>query len=287
MCQPCISRQQRPRCLRTGPGTRPGVTLVPTYRYRVTDLDFDDSEALAARMAATRMDLTVREIRPLSPSMVRVLLTGDALRQFAAQPGQDLMVTATPPPDAVRRRWTISSLDREAGTVALDVVLHPGDAVSRLHEASPGDVVEAIGPRGKVHLVQGAAVHHFLGDQSFLPAAFVMAAAVQPPARAVVTLTVPAPEDRLELDAAACPEGVTWVEPVGDDEATGRALLAASGLAAPEDGVVAYVGGEMSLASTIRSALVRDLGWSREAVMPKPYWRRGAPNARHGEPGRD
>jgi NADPH-dependent ferric siderophore reductase len=130
-------------------------------------------------------------------------------------------------------------------------------------------------------------VHHFLGDQSFLPAAFVMAAAVQPPAQAVVTLTVPTPEDRLELVAAACPEGVTWVEAGEDDAATGLALLAASGLDGPGDGVVAYVGGEMTLASTIRSALVRDGGWPRESVMPKPYWRRGAPNARHGEPGRD
>ena len=53
------------------------------------------------------------------------------------------------------------------------------------------------------------------------------------------------------------------------------------------DGEVAYVGGEMTLASTIRSALVRDRGWPREAVLPKPYWRRGTANARHGEPGRD
>ena len=48
-----------------------------------------------------------------------------------------------------------------------------------------------------------------------------------------------------------------------------------------------YLGGEMSLASTARSVLVRDNGWSRETVLPKPYWRRGTPNARHGEPGRD
>jgi NADPH-dependent ferric siderophore reductase len=51
--------------------------------------------------------------------------------------------------------------------------------------------------------------------------------------------------------------------------------------------VVAYVGGEMTLASTIRSALVKDHGWPREALFPKPYWRRGTANARHGEPARD
>ena len=138
-----------------------------------------------------------------------------------------------------------------------------------------------------MHLVEDARVHHFLGDQSFLPAAFVLAEAVRRPARAGVTLTVPGPDDRLPLDAPACAEGPVWVDAQGDDAATGLALLAASGLGAHVAGEVAYVGGEMTLASTIRSALVRDRGWPREAVLPKPYWRRGTANARHGEPGRD
>ncbi len=250
--------------------------------------DIEDGEALAARLGAHRMHLTVVAVRPLTPTLVRVELEGPGLRDLAAQPGQDLMLRAEAGSTVVRRRWTMRDLDPERGTVALDVVVHPGvEGASRLHESSPGDVVEAIGPRGKVHLVEGAKVHHFLGDQSFLPAAFAMAEGVAPPAAAVVTLTVPTPEDRLPLAAVACPGGVTWVADAGSDEATGLALLTASGLGAPEDGVVAYVGGEMTLAGTIRSALVRDLGWSREAVLPKPYWRRGTPNARNGEPGRD
>jgi NADPH-dependent ferric siderophore reductase len=256
---------------------------------RVTDDpdDFDDSVALAARMDATRMDLEVLTVRPLSATMVRVELTGDALRSLTYVPGQDLMLTATSGPPVERRRWTIRSLDRDRGVVALDMVLHPDGGASRLHVAAPGDVVEAIGPRGKVHLVDDAREHYFLGDQSFLPAAFVLAEAVRRPARAAVTLTVPGPDDRLALAAPACAEGPLWVDDQADDEATGLALLAASGLGEHEDGMVAYVGGEMTLASTIRSALVRDRGWPREAVLPKPYWRRGTANARHGEPGRD
>lgn len=250
-------------------------------------VDFDDSEALAVRLGAVRMDLEVASVRQLSTTMVRVELTGDALRDLPLQPGQDLMLTAVTEMPKVRRRWTVRQLDRATGRATLDVVVHPGvEGASALHEAEPGDVVEAIGPRGKVHLVEGARVHHFLGDQSFLPAAFAMAEAVQAPARAVVTLTVPADDDRLPFEASTV-DGVTWVDEGADDEATGRALLAASGLGDHEDGVVAYVGGEMTIASTIRGALVRDHGWPREAVMPKPYWRRGTPNQRHGEPGKD
>jgi NADPH-dependent ferric siderophore reductase len=216
-----------------------------------------------------------------------VELTGDALRTLEYQPGQDLMLTADAGPPTVRRRWTIRSLDRATGTVALDVVVHPGVAgASALHAAAPGDVVEAIGPRGKVHLVPNARLHHFIGDESFLPAAFAMAEAVAAPARAVVTMTVPSLDEQLPLDAPAA-DPVRWVAEQGDDGATGLALLDASGLGDPEDGVVVYVGGEMTLASTIRSALVRDRGWSRDTVMPKPYWRRGTPNARNGEPGRE
>jgi NADPH-dependent ferric siderophore reductase len=248
----------------------------------------DDSDALAARMGAVRMDLAVLSVRPLSATMVRVELAGNQLRTLSYRPGQDLMLTATVGPPVARRRWTIRSLDRDRGVVGLDVVLHPGGGASALHLADPGDLVEAIGPRGKVHLVADAQVHHFLGDQSFLPAAFAMAEAVPPPARAVLTLTVPGPGDRVRLDAPGTSTGPTWVDDLAaDDAATGRALLAASGLGDPQDGVVAYVGGEMTLASTIRSALVRDLGWPREAVLPKPYWRRGTANARNGEPGRD
>jgi NADPH-dependent ferric siderophore reductase len=233
------------------------------------------------------MDLTVRSVQQLTAGIVRVELAGAELRDLATRPGQDLMMTAQAGPPAVRRRWTIRHLDQESGVVAVDVVLHEGESASHLHEAAPGDVVEAIGPRGKVHLVDGATEHVFLGDQSFLPAAYVMAEAVRPPARSRVVLTVPTEGDRIPLGAESCPEGTVWVEAAGDDAATGRALLAASGLGEPADGLVAYVGGEMTLAATIRSALVRDHGWPREAVLPKPYWRRGTPNARHGEPGRE
>jgi len=251
-------------------------------------VDFDDSAAVAARMDARLMTLTVVAVHALTPTLVRVELEGEGLRGLTAEAGQDLMLTATTSSPVVRRRWTMRDLDPAAGTVALDLVVHPEvEGASQLHLAAPGDVVEAIGPRGKVHLVPGARVHHFLGDQSFLPAAYAMAEAVQAPATAVVTLTVPSADDRLPLGAAACPAGTTWVDAAGDDEATGRALLAASGLADHEEGVVAYVGGEMTLASTIRSALVKDHGWPREAVFPKPYWRRGTANARHGEPARD
>lgn len=250
-------------------------------------LDFDDGQALANRLGATCMDLTVRSVASLTPGMVRVELAGDALRRLGVGPGQDLMVTAQDGPPKVRRRWTIRHLDRDSGVVALDVVLHDGQSASRLHEAAPGDAVEAIGPRGKVRLVGGAREHVFLGDHSFLPAAYAMAEAVTAPARARVVLAVPSAADRIPLQSPACPGGTTWVEPGADDAATGRALLAASGLGDPADGLAAYVGGEMTLAATIRSALVRDRGWSRDAVLPKPYWRRGTPNARHGEPGRD
>lgn len=250
-------------------------------------VDPDDSAAVAARMGARLMDLTVVTVRPLTPGLVRVELQGDGLRGLAADAGQDLMLTAATASPVVRRRWTMRDLDPVAGTVAVDVVVHPEiDGASTLHLAAPGDVVEAIGPRGKVHLVPVAREHHFLGDLSFLPAAYAMAEAVAAPATAVVTLAVPS-EDRLPLAAAACRAGTTWVDAVADDAATGRALLVASGLGDHEDGQVAYVGGEMTLASTIRSALVKEHSWPRDALFPKPYWRRGTANARNGEPARD
>ncbi len=247
---------------------------------------FADSVALAARMGAELMTLTVASVEPLSPTMVRVVLDGDALRSIDPLPGQDLMLTVPGVEPKVRRRWTMRRHDKAAGTVWLDIALHEVEGISDLHRGPVGGAVEAIGPRGKVHIEPTATHHHFLGDQSFLPAAFAMAESVQPPAGVVVTLAVPEGPDRLAVDLPTSQSGVRWVDPTAVPDLA-RALVETAAIGGGIPGAVAYVGGEMALVTSIRSLLVTELGWDREAVKPKPYWRRGMANARHGEPAKD
>ena len=254
----------------------------------MTTDSFDDSVGLATRMGAELMALTVRSVTPLTPGTTRVELGGDALRTLTPIAGQDLMLTVPGEPPLMRRRWTIRRHDAVAGTVLLDVALHADGGASDLHLRSPGDVVEAIGPRGKVHVDAAAGIHHFLGDLSYLPAASAMAEAVQLPAQTVVTLAVTG-QDRLRLDAPACPGGITWVDPgdPADPLTTAKALVDAAGIGAGAPDVVAYVGGEMALVQMIRAHLVNELGWDRDAVKPKPYWRAGVANGRNGEPAKE
>ena len=79
-------------CGSGSPGRRPGsrrtVAPVPETQDR-PPVDFDDSAAVAARMDARLMHLTVVAVRPLTPTLVRVELEGEGLRGLTAEAGQD------------------------------------------------------------------------------------------------------------------------------------------------------------------------------------------------------
>lgn len=137
----------------------------------------DESRLLAARIGAELHDLEVIRARFLTPAVRRVQLRSSALATFVHKPGQDLMFTVAVDSTAiVRRRYTIRAFHPATRTVTIDILIHSrGPGARWAATAQPGDRVEAIGPRGKVHVACDADWHLFVGDESFLPAAFAMA----------------------------------------------------------------------------------------------------------------
>ena len=151
----------------------------------------------------------------------------------------------------------------------------------------PGDLVEAVGPRGKITLQQDADWHLFVGDDSFAPAALNMAEAVEPSQTVVLALEVDGPGHE-QPEAIRAPV----VGPRGyprDGRAPGDPIPLLAALAAielPPGRGHAYVGGEHSVVQALRDALL-ERGLDAESVSAKPYWRLGRQNTAVGEPERN
>jgi NADPH-dependent ferric siderophore reductase len=247
--------------------------------------DPGEGAALAARLGVSRYDLEVVQVVELTPSLRRIVLGADGLGQFEHAPGQDMMITVDPTPGAaVRRRYTIRGHDRSTGTVALHIVVHGNGPGSRwAAAASPGTRIEGIGPRGKITLAADADWHLFVGDETFVPAAYAMLEGLPSGARAVVAFAVGSSVDERPLTPAitAAVDGPTWVH-----RGAGRTLPdLVAGIDLPGGVGQAYVGGEARLVREIRRMLV-DRGLDDDRIAHKAYWRADGANARHGEPER-
>ena len=247
------------------------------------------SQAVAERLGVSLYDLTVVDAGTLTPSVRQIRLSAPGLADLGALPGQDMMLSvprgtgADSDPRSIRRRYSIRHFDAAAESVDLYIVLHgDGPGARWAASAESGDVIEAIGPRGKVFVNPDAAWHLFIGDEAFLPAAFAMAESLPGSTPALVVVEVDSAADHLPLEAAACPEGPRWVH---RGAGTGDTLLGAlSELEFPTFGRgQAYIGGEFHAVNALRSALV-ERGLDAEQISPKAYWRSDSANAGNGEP---
>ena len=250
-----------------------------------------DTKSLLARLeGAQAYDLVVAARSALSPALVEVTLRGD-IDDLRPLPGNDLMlaVPVEGGDGSFRRRYTIRAIDHASSTLTLWIDETAGGPGAGWATSAPlGTTIEAIGPRGQITLDPLADWHLFIGDLSFLAAAYAMAEAIEPPGQAIFLLQVDHPD---HLVTPHLDEGIGVTLGVIEREGWGLAdpagLLA--GLAAldlPEDEGVVYVGGELRVVAALRTALV-DRGFSAERIRSKPYWRDGVSNLAHGEPKKD
>jgi NADPH-dependent ferric siderophore reductase len=231
------------------------------------------------------LELEVSEATDLGPRMRRIRLTGDALRDFAYQPGQDVMLVLSGGERALSRRYTIRGYDAASRTIELNIVTHDihGPGAEWAMGTQPGDRVNGVGPRGKIVLDLAADWHLFLGDESAAPGALHMLEALPTSAQAQAYLEVSTPED--ELATSAEPGRVNWLYR-GDVPATSSTMLADELVSAelPEGRGRVYIAGEVQIVNAIvRVALGR--GLEADQLSPKAYWGRGKSNELNWEPG--
>jgi NADPH-dependent ferric siderophore reductase len=233
----------------------------------------------------SRWTLEIVAATRVTPSMVQLRLANPELDELGHQPGQDLMVAVPVDGDAtLHRRYTIRRLDPAARILDLEVVAHgDGPGARWASSARPGDLVTAIGPRGKITLADTASWHLFFGDESAIPATLAMLEALPAGTRGTAFLEVGDPGDQQPCHGPG-DLTVSWL-PRADDVGTALADAARTTELPPGLGH-AYLAGEFGAVQAIRAVLL-ERGLALEQLAVKPYWRRGRENLVVGEPPRD
>jgi NADPH-dependent ferric siderophore reductase len=240
---------------------------------------------------ASVWELAVTDAGALTPTLHRVVLGAPGLDLLRHRPGQDLMLRVPQTGDRiVNRRYTIRRLDRARATVTLDVSLHgAGPGTDWVRRAKIGDRITAIGPRGKITLHDDAEWHLFIGDETGLPGTLAMIEALPPESTAIALLEIDTPEDQPQPESNQAKRvDVHWLHRLGNSVPGDSSLIldAVNGLELPDGSGHVYVAAELRVVRAVQQGLIgRDL--TADQISAKAYWRKGLPNAEHGEPTRE
>jgi NADPH-dependent ferric siderophore reductase len=239
---------------------------------------------------ASLWHLEVVDISEVGPDFRRMTLTAPGLEGLRYTAGQDLMFRVPRQDGAViNRRYTIRGFDPGRAAVSVDVSLHgAGPGTDWVRRAGVGDRIDAIGPRGKVTPRLDADWHLFVADDTGMPGALAMIESLPATSTRLAILEVDSPEDEQKPDAPTNPGlEIVWLHRSGRSEPGDAALLRDSldGLELPPGDGQAYVAAESAVVRQL-DALLIDRGLRSNQVSAKSYWRRGLPNADHGEPTR-
>jgi NADPH-dependent ferric siderophore reductase len=219
--------------------------------------------------------LSIGDVVDVSPRMRRITVTGDALANFVALPGQDVVVHVSDGDGGgVSRRYTIRNLDTETRRLDLDVVMHGhGPGAAWAASVAAGDDVEVFGPRGKVRLAD-ARWQLFVGDESAIPAIAEMIRALPAGRTAAAVIEVTDADDEQPI-AAAGPVDVRWLHrletPAGESELLDRAVAS---IEIPDVDRHVYLFGESRVVRRLRDDL-GGRGLQPPEISAKGYWNLG------------
>jgi NADPH-dependent ferric siderophore reductase len=243
---------------------------------------------------------TVIRTERITPHMIRVWLTGDALAGFGAGEFSDHYVKLCFPqagvdyPDpldlgAIRqtmprelwprvRTYTVRSWDPATLELAIDFVHHGDEGIAGpwADAARPGDQLTMQGPGGAYLPDPAAGWHLLIGDESALPAIGASLERLPLGAQARVFIEVSGPEEEQKLTTDGLAE-IVWIHRGG--AVVGEKLVEAVRAAVPAfpaGDLQAFVHGEATFVKDLRRLLKLELGVPMERLSISGYWRRGA-----------
>ncbi|NUW34173.1 siderophore-interacting protein [Nonomuraea sp. SMC257] len=233
----------------------------------------------------------------LTPHMIRVVVGGDDMRDFATSGLTDHYVKLVfphegvdyPEPFSVQnvrasmprelwprlRSYTVRAWDPDAAELTIDFVHHgdKGLAGPWAAGAVPGDELLMLGPGGGYVPDAAAGWHLLVGDESALPAILASVEALPAGALAYVLVEVEGPDEEQKIETAADAR-VTWLHRAG--RPVGEALVeAVCGLEFPEGDVHAFVHGEAGFVRRLRHHLRIERRVPLERLSISGYWRSG------------
>lgn len=219
--------------------------------------------------------LSIADVVDVGPRMRRITVTGEALANFIALPGQDVVVHVSDGHGGgVSRRYTIRNLNTETRRLDLDVVMHGhGPGAAWAASVANGDDVEVFGPRGKVVLAD-ARWQLFVGDESAIPAIAEMIRALPAGTTAVAVIEVTDVDDEQPITGAG-PVNVRWLHRLetaaGESELLDRAVAS---IELPDVDRHAYLFGESRAVRRLRDDLA-SRGLQQHEISAKGYWNLG------------
>jgi NADPH-dependent ferric siderophore reductase len=226
----------------------------------------------------TVLEVTGRE--QLTPGMVRIRFVAVEREAFAQRFGgssfTDRYVKMSfPQPDGsdIVRTYTALDPDVEAGTLAIDFVVHGTEGVAGPWAATvePGARIGVRGPGGAYAPDPAVDWHLLACDEAGLPAVRVALAALPADARGYAVVHVPAEAHQQPLTAPAGVQ-VSWVTST-EPEALADAVRALPWLPGR---VQAFVHGEAEVVMHgIRPYLAKERALPRADLSISGYWRRG------------
>lgn len=235
--------------------------------------------------------------RWLTPSLIRVTLTGGELAGFEMPDATDAYINLALPPVGApygpifdpadvrasvdkrwwpaRRHYTVRSWQPTTRQLEVDFVVHGDVGVGGpwAAAAEPGDVLVFTGPGSGYRPDPSAAWHLMLGDESALPAIAASLEVLPADAVAVVRLVCDGPVHEITLDSPATLD-VRWLHRQGEAADASLLLEATRALEVPPGRVQAFVHGEADEIRAIRRHLLTERGLTRADMSCSPYWRR-------------
>jgi len=225
-------------------------------------------------MAERRIRSTiVTETRWLTPSMVRIVVGGPDLADFAADTFTDHYVKCRFGDKT--RSYTVRAWDPDERLLTLDFVVHGdhGLAGPWAAQARPGDTLELGGPGGAYTPSPDADWHLLAGDDAALPAIAVSLARIPPGVPVFAVVEVDGPDHRQPLDSPGELE-VVWLDrQAGPGEDPNLQLEAVRALDLPDGRGHAFVHGEATAVRLLRRHLLVERGLPADSLSASGYWK--------------
>ena len=231
-----------------------------------------------------RRNLDVKQVEKISAHMIRVTLGGD-LEGFTSLGFDDHVKLFFPTgalgedgqPEFMARDYTPRRHDPQAGTLAIEFVIHDaGPATRWAEQAKPGQTLQIGGPRGSFVIPTGFDWHLLVGDDTGLPAIARRLEELPAGTRAVALVEVDGPDDRVDI-ASAADVTVNWVHRNGAEAGSPDLLAdALRRLQLPRGDYYAWAACESLTAKALRAQLIADHGANPKWIRAAGYWRRGA-----------
>jgi NADPH-dependent ferric siderophore reductase len=271
------------------------MAIVPEYDRLMSSSPPDPGPGgNAPRKPPTARRVEVLHVHRLSPRMVRVTFTGEALDGFEWRgPAGHLKLTVPeegshdvpmPAPDGPRspfmRTYTPRRFDASLRELDVDLVLHDeGPAGKWAVRAQKGDRLVVMGPAPGYRIDADAPSLVLAGDETALPAIETILEELPAHTRARVYVEVANHREARPLQSAASIE-VRWLSRGEDFRDAGKPLeeaLRAQG-ALPGGAPRIYVGCEAAAMRRIRDYLLKERGVERSMLVTRGYWKLGAVN---------